>query len=216
MAVAMEKMGSIVPTRMELIRLRKRVDLAQRGHDLLKEKMDALVMEFFDVLKQIRGVRDGALKQLSVAHRSLSICFATMGTIETSQASKESRRELQVELSTRSIMGVAVPSLEVGKTERNVLARGYSIHATSAAIDDASKDFERALGLLIKLAELEESARALARELERTRRRVNALEYIIIPRLRGTIRFITMKFDEMERENFARLKRIKAMIEARA
>ena len=216
MAVAMEKMGSIIPTRMELIKLRKRVDLAQRGHDLLKEKMDALVMEFFEVRKQIRGARGGALKQLSAAHRSLSICFATMGTIETFQASREVKGELQVELSTRSIMGVSVPSLGVGKAERNVLARGYSIHATSAAIDDASKEFERALGVLIKLAELEESARALARELERTKRRVNALEYIIIPRLKGTIRFITMKFDEMERENFARLKRIKAMIEARA
>jgi len=216
MAATAEKLGAIIPTRMELIRLRKRVALAQRGHDLLKEKMDALVMEFFEILKKIRGARERALQQLSTAHRSLSICLGVLGTIETFQASKEVRKELQIEMSTRSIMGVIVPSLEIEKIERNALARGYSLHMTSSVMDDASKEFERALGLLIELAEMEESARALAKELERTKRRVNALEYIIIPRLEATIRFISMKFDEMERENFSRLKRIKAMIEERA
>jgi V/A-type H+-transporting ATPase subunit D len=215
MAVSAEKIGTITPTRTELIRLRKRVALAQRGHDLLKEKMDALVMEFFEILKRIRGARERALQQLSVAHRSLSVCFAVMGTIETFQASKEARKELQLGVSTRNIMGVVVPSLEVEKIERDALARGYSLHMTSSTMDDASKEFEKALKLLIELAEMEESARALARELEKTKRRVNALEYIIIPRLEGTIKFISMKFDERERENFSRLKRIKAMIEGR-
>ncbi len=215
MAVAAEKIETITPTRMELLRLRKRVALAQRGHDLLKEKMDALVMEFFGILKRIRGARERALQQLSVAHRSLSVCFAVMGTIETFQASKEVRKELQVGVSTRSIMGVVVPSLEAERIERDALTRGYSLHMTSSTMDNASKEFEKALGLLIELAELEESARALARELEKTKRRVNALEYIVIPRLEGTIKFISMKFDERERENFSRLKRIKAMIEGR-
>lgn len=213
--MAAGKIETITPTRMELLRLRKRVALAQRGHDLLKEKMDALVIEFFEILKRIRGAREKALQQLSIAHRSLSVCSAVMGTIETFQASKEVKKELQVEISTRNIMGVVVPGLEAEKIERNALARGYSLHMTSSTIDDASKEFEKALGLLIGLAELEESARALARELERTKRRVNALEYIIIPRLEGTIKFISMKFDERERENFSRLKRIKAMIEGR-
>jgi V/A-type H+-transporting ATPase subunit D len=113
-------------------------------------------------------------------------------------------------------MGIVVPSLEAEKIKRNALARGYSIHLTSSALDDAAKEFEKALELLIALAELEESARALARELEKTKRRVNALEYIIIPRLEAMVKFIAMRLDEMERENFLRLKRIKAMLEARA
>jgi V/A-type H+-transporting ATPase subunit D len=205
----------VTPTRMELLKLRRRVSLAQRGHDLLREKMDALVIEFFEVLRGIGKARAVALKQLLLAYRGLSICSAVMGTIETRQASREAKRGLEIEISTRHIMGIVVPTLEVEKIERDALARGYSLHLTSSVLDEASKEFEKALELLIKLAELEESARAIARELERTKRRVNALEYILIPRLRGALKFIEMRLDEMERENFSRLKRIKAMLEAR-
>jgi V/A-type H+-transporting ATPase subunit D len=191
------------------------VGLAQKGHDLLREKMDALVIEFFEVLKRIGDARSAALSQLSLAYRALSVCSAVMGTAETRQASREAKHEVEIEISTRNIMGIVVPTLELEAVKRNALSRGYSLHATSSVLDDASKEFERALGLLVKLAELEESANAIARELEGTKRRVNALEYILIPSLRATIKFIEMRLDEMERENFSRLKRIKAMLEAR-
>lgn len=206
---------AVAPTRMELLKLRQRVGLAQKGHDLLKEKMDALVIEFFEVLKRIQEARPKALEQLSVAHRALSMCFAIVGTLETKQASKETKRELQVDVSTRHIIGIAVPAVEVGEVERNALIRGYGLHMTSSVLDEASREFERALKLLIELAELEESAFAIARELEKTKRRVNALEYILIPRLKDAIKFIKMRLDEMERENFSRLKRIKAILEER-
>ncbi|MBA7502025.1 V-type sodium ATPase subunit D [subsurface metagenome] len=206
---------AVAPTRMELLKLRQRVGLAQKGHDLLKEKMDALVIEFFEVLKRIQEARPKALEQLSVAHRALSMCFAIVGTLETKQASKETKRELQVDVSTRHIMGIAVPAVEVGEVERNALIRGYGLHMTSSVLDEASREFERALKLLIELAELEESAFAIARELEKTKRRVNALEYLLIPRLKDAIKFIKMRLDEMERENFSRLKRIKAILEER-
>jgi len=206
---------AVAPTRMELIKLRRRVGLAQRGHDLLREKMDALVIEFFEILRRIRGARERAFAQLAAAFRALSRCCAAMGTIETAQASREARRELQVEVGTRHVMGVVVPVLEAVEVERPPTARGYSIHTTSATLDEASKEFERALKLSIELAELEESARAIGKELERTKRRVNALEYIIIPRLHAAVKFISMRLDEMERENFSRLKRIKAMLERR-
>jgi len=209
MAVAL----AVAPTRMELLKLKQRLGLAQKGYDLLKEKMDALVIEFFEVLRRIQEARAKALEQLSVAHRALSMCFAIVGTLETKQASREAKRELQVEISTRHIMGVAVPAVEVGDVERNVLIRGYGLHMTSSVLDEASKEFERALKLLIELAELEESAFAIAREFEKTKRRVNALDYILIPRLKETIKFIMMRLDEMERENFSRLKRIKAILE---
>ncbi|MFQ6129695.1 MAG: V-type ATP synthase subunit D [Candidatus Hadarchaeaceae archaeon] len=208
MAIAL----AVSPTRMELLKLRQRVGLAQKGHDLLKEKMDALVIEFFEVLRRIQEARMKAFDQLLVAHRALSMCFAVVGTLETKQASKETKRELQVEISTRHIMGIAVPAVEVGTVERNALVRGYGLHMTSSALDEASREFERALKLLIELSELEASAFAIVRELEKTKRRVNALEYILIPRLKEALKFIMMRLDEMERENFSRLKRIKAML----
>jgi V/A-type H+-transporting ATPase subunit D len=202
----------VAPTRMELIKLRRRIALAQRGHDLLREKMDALVMEFFEILKRIQESRAKSVEQLMKAHRSLSKCLAILGTIETLQAMRESRREAQLEISTRFIMGVLVPVVEA-RIERGLLERGYSIHMTAAPLDEAAKEFELALKSLSEAAELEAAAYALARELEKTKRRVNALEYIIIPQLKANLKFIVMRLDEMERENFTRLKRIKAILE---
>lgn len=211
MAVA----SAVSPTRMELMKVRKRVNLAQKGHDLLKEKMDALVMELFDVLKRIQESRVKALEQLSKAHRALSDCMAVLGTLETMQAENEAKKELQLEISARNVMGIAVPLVEVGEVERNAVTRGYSLLTTSSLLDTGAREFERALKLLIELAEFEAVALALARELEKTKRRVNALEYILIPRLKGILKYIMMRLDEMERENFIRLKRIKAIIEER-
>jgi V/A-type H+-transporting ATPase subunit D len=199
---------------MELIKLRRRIALAQRGHDLLSEKMDALVMEFFEILKKIQEYRVRSIQQLMRAHRCLSRCFAVLGTIETLQAMRESRREAQLEISTRFIMGVLVPVVEVD-LERGVLERGYSLHMTASILDQAAKEFELVLKSLSDVAELEAAAYALARELEKTKRRVNALEYLIIPQIRRSLKFIVMRLDEMERENFTRLKRIKAILERR-
>lgn len=206
---------NVSPNRMELIKLKQRVALAQKGHDLLKDKMDALVMELFDALRRIQDSRAKAIEQLKKGHDALSECMATMGTLETMQAARESRKEVQIEASTRNIMGIQVPSVEIGEIERNAMSRGYSLHTTSSSLDVAAKEFERALKLLVGLAELESVAFAIARELESTKRRVNALEYILIPRLRDTLKFIMMRLDEMERENFTRLKRIKAILEER-
>jgi V/A-type H+-transporting ATPase subunit D len=204
---------AVSPTRMELMKLRKRLSLAQRGHDLLKEKMDALVIEFFDVFRKIQESRMKALEQLSTAYCALSNCFALMGTLETVQAARETKRELQIEISSHYLMGISIPAVEFGEAQRNALTRGYSLHMTSFVLDEAAREFERAIGLLVELAETEAAAFAIIRELEKTKRRVNALEYILIPRLKGALKFIMMRLDEMERENFTRLKRIKAIIE---
>lgn len=207
--------GGVTPTRMELLRLKQRVALAQKGHDLLREKMDALVIEFFEIVRRIRDARVKAMQQLAAAYRALSFAFALEGTVETHQAAMEVKKELAVDISTRHVMGILVPVLDVKPIERHALARGYSLHATSSALDEASGAFEKVLEVLLKLAELEEGARAIAIELEKTKRRVNALEYVILPTLKATVAFIAMRLDEMERENFTRLKRIKAMLEAR-
>ncbi|MEW6592704.1 MAG: V-type ATP synthase subunit D [Candidatus Hadarchaeota archaeon] len=206
---------TVSPTRMELMKLRRRISLAKKGHDLLKEKMDALVMEFFGVLGRIQEARAKSLQQLSTAHRALVKCLAAMGTLETAEAAREARKGARMEISTRFIMGIQVPRLEAGKIERSVIERGYDIQMTSSRLDAAAREFESALKSLVALAELEASAYAIAGELEKTKRRVNALEYIIIPGLRSSLKFILMRLDEMERENFTRLKRIKAMLEKR-
>ncbi len=211
MTVAM----NVSPNRMELIKLKQRVSLAQKGHDLLKDKMDALVMELFDALRKIQDSRATAMEQLKKGHAALSECIAAMGTLETMQAAREAKKEVQIEVSARNIMGIQVPTIEAGEVERNALSRGYSLYTTSSSLDVASKEFEKALKLLVNLAELEATAFAIASELERTKRRVNALEYILIPRLNGALKFILMRLDEMERENFTRLKRIKAILEER-
>jgi V/A-type H+-transporting ATPase subunit D len=207
-------MMAVSPTRMGLLRLRRRIALARKGHDLLREKMDALVMEFFEVLRRIYEAREKAFEQLARAHSQLSLCLASWGTLETEQAAREARKGVFLETSVRYVMGVPVPVAEVGETVRTSLGRGYSLLSPSL-LDRASEEFERALKLLVEVAELEETARALAGELERTRRRVNALEYILIPRLEASLKFIAMRLDEMEREHFFRLKRIKALLERR-
>ncbi len=130
------------------------------------------------------------------------------------QAARETKKEASITIATRFIMGIQVPTLEeAGKIERKVIERGYDIHMTSALLDSAAGEFERALKALIELAELEASAYAIAGELERTKRRVNALEYLIIPQIKKNLKFILMRLDELERENFTRLKRIKAILE---
>ena len=154
---------AVSPTRMELMKLRKRLELAQRGHDLLKEKMDALVIEFFEIFRKIQESRTKALEQLSTAHRALTNCFALMGTLETVQAARETKRELQIEISSRYLMGISIPAVEFSEVQRNALTRGYSLHMTSFVLDEAAREFERAIGLLVELAETEAVAFAIAR-----------------------------------------------------
>jgi V/A-type H+-transporting ATPase subunit D len=207
--------ATVSPTRMELIRLRRRIELAQKGHDLLEQKMDALMMEFLGLARRIRAERKEAFGKLLEAHRKLLRCMAWMGTAETVQASLETTRELELEVSSRSIMGVRVPMVEEVRARRRPTERGYSLHTGSALLDEAALQFEEALSALCRLAEMEEAVRRIGWELERTRRRVNALEYVLLPRLKSMVAFIAFRLDEMERDNFARLKRIKAMLEER-
>ena len=175
------------PTRMELLKLKTKVKLAKKGHRLLKEKRDALIMEFFNILEEAKGARRNAEKQLEVAFRSLILAQATLGTLKVSEAAMSVREMPGFESSTRSIMGVKVPVLEMGETSRGILERGYGLIDTSIQLDEAARDFEKALKAVVDLAEVERSIQLLAQEIETTKRRVNALENIVIPRLDGGI-----------------------------
>lgn len=209
MAVAISE---IHPTRGELLKTLRQITLTKRGYELLKEKRDALVMEFFNVLTQLEDARKRTYEVLREAYRSLSLAMVAMGSLEVRKAAAATGIELEIDIATRSIMGVAVPVIEAQKLERKVTERGYSLVQTSAELDLAAKKFEKALAAMLKLAEVEETLRLLARETERTKRRVNSLEHVVIPRLETIKKFIERHLEELERENFFRLKRIKAMI----
>lgn len=209
-----EIIEGVSPTRMELLYLRRREKLAEKGHDLLREKRDALIAEFFDVVGEVRGARKEAEEKLQEAFNYLLLAQARLGVDEVRQLSLMTPQEISLEFSSRSIMGVTVPILELkSELARNVTDRGYGFVDSSAAVDKCARGFEEALEKIIKLAELEEAVRNLAGEVEKTKRRVNALEYVMIPRLKTTRKYIQMRLEEMERENFTRLKKIKAMLE---
>ena len=211
-----EIIEGIKPTRMELLQLRKRAVLAERGHKLLKEKRDALITEFLDIAGSVKNIREEAQNQLTRAYEDLLSAQAVMGTGAVQEISWNTDQEIQVEMKSRNIMGVTVPLIEMNKAERTILARGYGFADTTSKLDDACLQMETALGFIVKLAEVEETVRKLALEVEKTKRRVNALEYIVLPRLKVTIKYIRMRLDEMERESFIRLKKIKAVLDAKA
>jgi len=212
--VPQQLIEGLKPTRMELIKLKERVRLAERGRDLLKQKRDALVNEFFEVMRMVKEARDSANGAVERAHRALSICYAAMGTAETRQVSTYTKGQISLSVSSRNIMGVVVPVLEFTSAERDATRRGYSFVGGSSLLDDAASAFEKALDAVLVLASVEERARRVAAELEKTRRRVSALDHVVVPKLQGSIRLIEDRLEELERENFSRLKKIKAMLVA--
>jgi V/A-type H+-transporting ATPase subunit D len=205
----------IKPTRMELLKLKQRVKLAERGRDLLKEKRDALVMEFFDVMRLVMDARTAVNTSVLKANRALSVCYSAMGTQETRQIATYLGREMEVAMGSKNIMGVVVPTLEVESAKRQLADRGYTFVGGSTRLDEAAATFEDSLNAIMNLASAEERARRVASELEKTKRRVSALDNVIVPRLQGSIRMIEDKLEELERENFSRLKKIKAILVAR-
>lgn len=202
------------PIRMDLLEMRERLDLAEKGHNLLEEKRDALVMEFFDILKEAKGIREELENELETAFEKLIEAQAVYGPEKLDQLTDSIPETTEIETSRTNIMGVTVPVLELKEDpERKFTERGFSTIDVDPEVDEAAKEFEKILRKTIKVAEIEESIRLLTKEIERTKRRVNALEYNLIPKFENTVDYIEMKLDEMERESFFRLKRVKSKLE---
>jgi V/A-type H+/Na+-transporting ATPase subunit D len=210
-----EILQNVKPTRMELLKLRRRVKLADKGHRLLKEKRDALISEFMVVIQKYKDSRRRAEERLKGAFQDLLMTEVLLGSREIEQIGAISARDINLGVIARNVMGVSVPVIKTGELVRKVHERGYGLLSTNAKLDDAAKGFEETLSLIVELAGVEESVRRIAQEVEKTKRRVNALEYIVIPRLKATIKHIEMRMEEIERESFLRLKKIKASLEAR-
>jgi V/A-type H+/Na+-transporting ATPase subunit D len=206
----------VKPTRMELLKLQKRVVLAVKGHKLLKEKRDALITEFLAIARSVRSVRVETMDQLGRAYATFLAAQAVMGIGAIKEISLNTCQDMQFTMRSRMIMGVAVPVLEIGKVKRSVIERGYGFVDTSALLDETCELMEQALSQIIKLAEMEEAIRLLAFEVQKTKRKVNSLEYILIPKLKTTVKYIHMRLDEIELESFTRLKKIKGILEAKA
>lgn len=211
--MAQDIIDGINPTRMELLSLKNRTKLAVKGHGLLKEKRDALIKEFFDILDRVKGVREAAERSLKEANEALLEAQIAMSDLAVRKASLSVKESIDVDIKSRSVMGVSVPVTNVKMEERSIIDRGYSFSDTTIQLDEAAKKFEESIKFLIELGEVEKTIFLLAEEIEATKRRVNALEHIMIPRFENTEKYIDMRLQEMERENFVRLKMIRSTIE---
>nr|WP_321350362.1 V-type ATP synthase subunit D [uncultured Methanoregula sp.] len=206
-------MEQVKPTRMELMKKKAQIRLAEQGRDLLREKMDALIREFFKILSTVSDSRD-ELEQVSrSADLALMIAQAVDDPVTLKSASFATRRSITVDITGKNIMGVPVPVIEKKRVSKNMLDRGYGIITTSARIDETAERYEAELDLLIKLAETETAMRRLGTEIQMNRRRVNALEQILIPELKSQARYIKNAIEEREREDLFRLKKVKSILE---
>jgi V/A-type H+-transporting ATPase subunit D len=201
------------PTRMELLKTKARIKLARKGHKLLKQKRDALIMEFFKILGKARDLRGELSERMRRAYRTLSKAQQEHSTFELEGVAAGMEKELGLEVHSRNIMGVRIPEISSRFEKKPYLEKGYSIIGTSAAIDAVVEDFEEALKIAITLAETETAIRRLILEIEKTKRRVNALEYVLLPKMEKQKNDIMMRLEEAERDSFVSLKVIKRRLE---
>ncbi len=203
----------INPTRMELTRLKGRLKTAQRGHKLLKDKRDELMKQFMDVVRENREVRRRVEEGLMKAHNSFTVAAALMSPEMLEQSLLYPKQSVNLEMTFQNIMSVDVPQYQF-KTKSNDPGEiyPYGFAATSGELDDAVAALAQVFQDMLHLAEIEKTSQLLAEEIEKTRRRVNALEYVKIPEMQANIKYITMKLDENERANTIRLMKVKDLI----
>ncbi|HUU75535.1 MAG TPA: V-type ATP synthase subunit D [Methanoregulaceae archaeon] len=205
--------SGIRPTRIELLKLKKQELLAERGHDLLEEKLDAMVIEFFRYVDTYKNLVEKAQDKIDCATKELSESKMILGSNRLEEISLSAQKMVDIPMDTRSVMGVRVPRITMPESIKAHPQSGYSYLGTTARLDEAATSFEEAVRIILELAELEGTVRRLALEIRSTRRRVNALENILIPRLQATRRYIEMHLDEREREDLFRRKRTKKLIQ---
>jgi V/A-type H+-transporting ATPase subunit D len=204
---------AVNPTRMELTRLKGKLRTAQRGHKLLKDKRDELMKQFLDTVREVKSLRAEVEEELMKVHGAFTVASALMSAQAMEQALVYPKQSVELTMTTRNIMSVNVPVYEFHtKTQSDSDIYPYGFAATSGELDTAVDALGRVFQKMLKLAQIEKSAQLMAEEIEKTRRRVNALEYVVIPNTQDTIRYITMKLDENDRATTTRLMKVKDML----
>ncbi|HZD44415.1 MAG TPA: V-type ATP synthase subunit D, partial [Methanomicrobiales archaeon] len=200
----------VKPTRSELINLKKRIALSERGYNILKKKRDGLILEFFKVLEEAKKSRGDLLEKYERASELIAIANTVEGSIGIKASAFSVKEVPEIDLRSKNIMGVVVPEISSSKVKKGILERGYGLIGTSSVLDEAATAYEELVEAIIKSAEVETTMKRLLDDIESTKRRVNALEFKVIPELSAARDFIKMRLDEMEREELFRLKKIKA------
>lgn len=208
----MAQLIKVNPTRMELSKLKKRLKTAQRGHKLLKDKRDELVKQFLELVRKNRELRTEVEMKLKLSHEAFAGVSAVMSPQSLEEALIYPKQSVILEPSEKNIMSVDVPVFNYKMQGNHADIFSYGFAFTSGELDDAVQGLSDVLSQLVELAETEKSVMLLASEIEKTRRRVNALEHVLIPNLQLTIKNIIMKLDENERGNTTRLMKVKDMV----
>lgn len=208
----MPQLIKVRPTKIELVKLKRRLSLAQRVQKIVKDRLSILTMEFLQTARDTVEAERKLVDESSRLYKALSIAAGYHGYVALEKDLIASEADLKVIVGSRNIAGVRIPSFELAGDPDKVQMRGYSLVGTSSWLDRAAQLSRECLRAIVELAELRRSFESLAMEINRTKRITNALEYIIIPGLQATISYLNMKFEERDREEKARLKRVKVLV----
>jgi len=204
---------TVNPTRMELTRLKGKLRTAQRGHKLLKDKRDELMKQFLETVREVRSLRAEVEEELMRVHGAFTVASALMSSQALEQALLYPKQSVELSMTFQNVMSVNVPVYDFQtRTKSDADIYPYGFAATSGELDAAVEALGHVFRKMLKLAQIEKSAQLMAEEIEKTRRRVNALEYVKIPEMQESIKYITMKLEENERANTIRLMKVKDMV----
>ncbi|MBU0758290.1 MAG: V-type ATP synthase subunit D [Nanoarchaeota archaeon] len=199
----------VKPTRSELMKLKNKIKLAKSGHKLLKKKRDGLILEFFEIIKKTKSVRQEMSDQYKKAKDQLTIARVNEGDYAIRSIALSRLTEPEIELETKNIMGVVLPKITSNIEERSSDVREFGFLSRSIGVMEATQSYQTVLEYILLVAEIETGLKRLLDEIERTKRRANALEYDIIPKLEKLKSFIELRLEEQERETIFRTKKIK-------
>lgn len=205
----------ISPTRMNLLQRRNQLRIAQQGVDLLKRKRDALVADFFKIVRESLAAREQLAAACREAYVMLTLAKALEGREALEAAAMSSHRDILLDIDIRNVWGTKIPEVAMAEVHRPLLERAQNLVATSARTIESTSNFEEIIVAILAVAATEIKLRKIGEEIKKTTRRVNALEQVVIPRLRGETRYIASVLEQRAREDVFRLKRIKKKLQAK-
>lgn len=204
---------NVNPTRMELTNLKRKLVTARRGHKLLKDKRDELMRRFLDMVRENKELRREVEKAILEANKHISVARSVMSGEALDVALMLPKQELSLDVTSKNVMSVNIPVFDIQMKSANENdAYSYGFAFTSGDLDEAVENLSEVFKKMVRLAEIEKSCQMMSAEIEKTRRRVNALEHVLIPQYMETIKYITMKLDENERSTTTRLMKVKDMM----